>query len=453
MTLRQIRVKLAVVLFVTLLLSICLITQAAFIYGPSYWKWHARYIEFWRYLPAMLLCAVPLFGALWIGSGSRARVGLSIALLMLSMLAMQIVHIGLTVRPFSLSRVIYFVESPMSTSYFSDALRSMDHPTTELLAQYPGYMSQFYLHAQEKPPGPMLFFRTIIAGAGLESPDRTALIAGWIIGILATLNVPAVYTLLHTLTKDREVAFAGSVMMALCPGLILNFPMLDQLYAIGTCLLLITWIMALRSGKISRAVAFGAILSAAIFLVYHYLVLGFFLGVATLAFIFFPPKRPPEVVAQQALAAIGTMLLIYFAFYAITGFNAVETFRTALTNQSKLLPEFHRPYPKTIVFDLTDFALGAGWIPWVLAVTAMGNREIERSWRCWGALALAQIVLVALAGLLQAETARVWCFLLPLLVLPAAMELSRWPRAARVAVFAAMWLLVCLVGQNMTFMY
>ena len=54
---------------------------------------------------------------------------------------------------------------------------------------------------------------------------------------------------------------------------------------------------------------------------------------------------------------------------------------------------------------------------------------------------------------LQAETARVWCFLLPLLMIPAASELSRWPRGMQLAVFIAIWLLLCLVGQNMTFMY
>jgi hypothetical protein len=56
-------------------------------------------------------------------------------------------------------------------------------------------------------------------------------------------------------------------------------------------------------------------------------------------------------------------------------------------------------------------------------------------------------------GLMQAETARIWCFLLPVLILPAAAEVSRWPRRAQIAVFGAMWMLLCLVGQNLTFMY
>ena len=147
-------------------------------------------------------------------------------------------------------------------------------------------------------------------------------------------------------------------------------------------------------------------------------------------------------------------VLLYFATYAAHGIHAaVECFRTTLQNQSAMLASFGRPYPKTILFDLTDFALGAAWIPWLLAIFALANRQIAHSHRVWGWNGIAQIAVLAITGLLQAETARVWCFLLPLLALPAGAELSRWPRWMRMTVFAAMWLLLCLVGQNLAFMF
>src|SRR5581483_206566 len=129
----SVRAKLWLLLLVSLALAVILARQMPFIYGPSYWKWHARYIPACRYFPAMLVAAVPLFAAVFIHGEGRARTLISILLTMFSMLLMQIVHIGMTVSPFGLSRIIYFVESPMSTSYFADALRSMDHPTLELL--------------------------------------------------------------------------------------------------------------------------------------------------------------------------------------------------------------------------------------------------------------------------------------------------------------------------------
>ena len=48
-------------------------------------------------------------------------------------------------------------------------------------------------------------------------------------------------------------------------------------------------------------------------------------------------------------------------------------------------------------------------------------------------LALAQLVLVAATGLLPGETARVWSFMFPLLMMPVGLELARWPMKARIA--------------------
>ena len=447
------RVKLWLVIIFALALALLLVIHAPFMNGPSYWKWPWRQLIWWRYFPLMLVCAAPLFVALFIHGTGRIRSIWSIALLMVSMLAMQIVHIGLTVTPFSLSRITYFVESPMSTSYFADAIRSMDVPVSDLITNYPGYMPQFYMHSQEKPPGPILFFRAILTICGTKDIDRTALIAGLLIGVLATLTVPATYLLIRTVLNNQDAAFVGSVLLVLCPGLTLHFPMLDQLYPIFTCALIGTWVLAMRSGKLSWAIAFGATLAAACFVVYHFLVLGALLGAATVAFVAQSRGERIRSVVQSIVIALATLAGIYLLLNLLIGFSAVQVFRTALVEQGKHLSSLVRPYPRTIVFDLTDFALGAAWIPWILALMGLLNREAPKQTRLWAALCLAQIVLIALLGLMQAETARIWCFLLPLLILPAAAELSRWPRKAQLAVFGAMWMLLCFVGQNLTFMY
>jgi hypothetical protein len=259
--------------------------------------------------------------------------------------------------------------------------------------------------------------------------------------------------LIRAVLNDRSAAFAGCALIALCPGLTLHFPMLDQLYPIFTCALIGTWVMALRTGKFSWAIAFGATLAAACFVVYHFLVLGALLGAATVAFVAQTRGNRIRSVIQSVVAAIGTLAGIYLLLDLVTGFNAIAVFRTALVEQGKHLSSLVRPYPRTILFDLTDFALGAAWIPWILALMGLRNRQAAKETRVWSALCLAQILLLALLGLMQAETARIWCFLLPVLILPAAAEMSRWPRRAQFAVFGAMWMLLCFVGQNLTFMY
>src|SRR5207249_2760521 len=119
--------------------------------------------------------------------------------------------------------------------------------------------------------------------------------------------------------------FAGCAMLALCPGLTLHFPMLDQVYPVITCVLIVTWVMALRTNKIIWAVAFGAFFAGACFIVYHFLVLGAFLSIATFTSID-GSSRKRRALIQSIIAAAMMLVLLYFALYALTGFNAVQVF-------------------------------------------------------------------------------------------------------------------------------
>jgi len=116
------------------------------------------------------------------------------------------------------------------------------------------------------------------------------------------------------------------------------------------------------------------------------------------------------------------------------------------------MPATHRVWPGTVPFDLTDFAMGTGWISVGLVAfyfLAAGDR------RKWGIvlLCLVQIVAVAVAGVLQGETARVWIFLYPLLMLPVGLELTKWSRGPVLAILACLWLLMAVLSQNMIFVY
>jgi hypothetical protein len=446
------RIKLPILLLVALILAILLILHAPFMNGPYYWKWPWRRLDALRYFPGMLLCATPLFVAVAIHKSTRLRTIICVALVMLSMFAMQIVHIGMTVKPFSLGRVTYVVESPMHTSYFTDAVGVFDEPLLRLLPNYPQHMREnFDMHSREKPPGPILFFRALMNCFGVS--DQSALIAGIVIGVLATLTIPATYALILVLLKNHDAAFAGATLLAISPGLTLHFPMLDQIYPAITCPLLIAWVLALRRRKFAFAIAFGAILAVACFIVYQFLVLGAFLAIVTIAHAAAAPTGRLMHVVRLAAAAIATCVAFYFLLYLVTGFDAIAVFRTALENQRELLSGLIRPWPRTILFDLTDFVMGAGWLPVVLAITALCNREVDPTSKGWIVLCIAQIVILALTGLIQTETARVWCFLLPLLMLAASVELSRWRLPARLLTYAAAWLLMCCVGQNMAFMF
>src|SRR5262245_28784273 len=116
-----IRVKLAILIAVTALLSWILLTHVEWINGPWYWKWPPRHLRALRWYPPMLLAATPLFAVVTFASKIRPIV--EIALVMLSMLAMQIVAATLPVSPPSFNEVTYTIESPTNFSYFTDAYR------------------------------------------------------------------------------------------------------------------------------------------------------------------------------------------------------------------------------------------------------------------------------------------------------------------------------------------
>jgi hypothetical protein len=112
----------------------------------------------------------------------------------------------------------------------------------------------------------------------------------------------------------------------------------------------------------------------------------------------------------------------YLLLFAATGFDPIATFRAALETQKMHLKDLVRPYPRTIVDDLQDFALGCGWLGVLLAILSLfGPRddEVRRRDRALTILCFGQLVLLAVTGLMQTETARTWCFLTPLVALPA----------------------------------
>jgi len=85
---------------------------------------------------------------------------------------------------------------------------------------------------------------------------------------------------------------------------------------------------------------------------------------------------------------------------------------------------------------------------------------LYRAIRNWGGgkeevalslIGLATILTVDLTGVLRGETARVWLFLQPLLIVPAALELARFRGRWRTALFSMQWLILACLKAKMMF--
>jgi uncharacterized membrane protein YhdT len=283
--------------------------------------------------------------------------------------------------------------------------------------------------------------------------------------MLAALAIPVVYWLTLTLGADRDVGWIAVVLLAFCPGFVLVYPTLDGAYIGLVALLLVCWHRALRSsgGRAGTwAVASGVVLSVVLYLTYTPLVIGFFMAADAL-WLGREGRVAAAVIVGRGTMVLGTAVLAYVALYAATGFDPIRTFKVALRDQNQLVRQgvLQRPYPWTILFDLTDFALGAAWIVVVpaamagwCAVRGMANRESGAfGLPAWLILVmLAQPLLVAVTALAQTETARLWNFMLPMILISAAVEMATWRPWARGVFYGAMLLLLLVIGQNMLFM-
>ena len=449
-------VRLRLVVALTLAVTALVFLHVKGMNGPGYfpWAWQRS-----SALPSFALIAAAML-PFWVGQYVHARdprrVWAPLACVALSTALLEVACAGLDKPPFDIRRISDVVESPSATGYYTIAedlhRASAAQPLRAWLPAYPALMAPFPSHGQTKPPGPVLYYYAFITlfGAGTTA----TLAGGLLVGLLAAAGVACTFLLLDVLLENRTAAFHGASVFALCPGLVLFFPEFDQIYPIFTAGMIACWSLALRRRSMAWAAAFGAVLGVAIFWSYSLLLLGMFLGAYTLAEI--ATNRAVRVSAVPALALCS--LLVVAAIYGVlkltTGFDAVGTFRAAVANQSRLLPALARPYPKTIFWDLFDFALGTGWIAALLALFAL--QRVTR--RPFGrdlaivSLALAQIAAVAVVGLLQTETARVWIFMMPLLMIPVGVELQAWDGRSRAAVYACFALVLAAIHQNMMFL-
>jgi hypothetical protein len=91
-----------------------------------------------------------------------------------------------------------------------------------------------------------------------------------------------------------------------------------------------------------------------------------------------------------------------------------------------------------------------GLIPLVLVLFSLFRRQKWHE-RAISLLGLGQVFAVALTGLLAAETARVFLFMAPLLVLSADGELAHWTARERMVVYACMLAAAGAVARNLLF--
>lgn len=449
-------VKATITVMVGGVFAILVIWHTPGINGPGFWPWDWRVLPPWPLHGLMAAAVLPLLaGHVLYRPASKWRACAAIGLAMVSCYGLKLASVSVHTTPPSLRLVPIIVENRFATSYYTDAAAlNSQMSVREWLTNFPQLMPALSLHSKTKAPGPILFYTAFIKLMGVS--ERTALVSGLVVGAIGTFSIPAAYFLLRLLTRDDEAAMCGATFLALCPGFVLFSPMFDPAYILLSAALIGLWVIALERRSRFAALALGAALALTCTISFNVLVIGLFMSALPRVVLDGPPRqRLVRVVGlgALALATAGALLLI---LWLTSGYNAPGTFAAAWRNQHQLLETYRhtRPYPQTIPFDLTDLALGSGWTSFVLVGWFFANRRARdgRQLRL-AVLCLGQLVIVAATGLLQLETARVWNFMLPLLMLPVGLELRTWPTPARLAVYATLCLVLAAIAQNVKLIY
>lgn len=418
----------------------------------------------WRHLPSLntygaaAALSVPFFLGQWLYAVRPSARGVALLLISLSTFALMIAFLIVQWVPPDFRAIGYAVTNISNGGYLAEGamFQSSGLTPVEILRRYPQILPNVLGHAYNKPPGLGMIGMWIVGEFGLGPGTPT--LVGLIIALIAAASVPAAYLFIAHFTGNRDAAFCGASFLALCPSILLFFPTSDQLFPPVTVLLTLLWSLAMQKNRLLISAAFGVALAITFFFAYLPAVLiVFLLGVTVRA----RPKLEISRIALHAALAIACVAVLYFLFWLATGFDPIATFISAWKTEHIKMAQWcadtgrpPRRLPGTIWWDLVSFAMGSGWIGILLAIYYFlpGDRRADRPGQFRIALlCAAQILIVALVGILPGETVRYWMFMLPMLMLPVGLELSRWPHGWRIAAYGALLVLSTVICQSMIF--
>jgi len=415
------------------------------------WEWPWQDLSPIQMGLALLAPFLLIAGVVWSADRSTSRVPMWfwLAALVVANFCLQLFSV--LADPRGPERILQIVSSPNATSYFTDAL-SIQH-----LSQWLAHFDRATLngHAGTHPAGPIVFYYVF---ARLLGPDVGALLGGCAVGLLASLGTVVMYHFAGLWTDDRRTRLLASAFYALLPGLTVFFPELDQVYPIFSMLLILTFVKALRAtgAWYRHALALGVILFLASFFAYNLLTIGAFFFYYALWWMWREGSGAKAFTLLRT-AAVSLLLAaaLYLLLWAATGYNPPAALHHAFALQRGNAKWLARPYRVFVLTDLYDFALAAG----IIAIPILGFRltklrhdfTADPNGTALVLIGLATILTVDLSGLLRGETARVWLFLQPLLVVPVAMELARARWRWCISILTMQWWILVLIKSKMSF--
>ena len=429
---------------IAVLLTIAMVKRLPHVTGSEYWAWRwARPPLYSAYL-YMALSAVPLFYTLYCKTHAYTRRRLLRDLLILSLVNFALQVSGMFAQSPNFARLRQIVISKWATSYYYDALNI--HDLKQWLSAFPDV--PLSVHSLTHPIGPILYY---YAHLQIFGPIVAPYIGGLLVGLIAATGPAVIYAFSGLWTDDHRKRLLAAAIYALLPGLVVFLPEFDQDYPLIAMALILFWERALQR-SVRYAVLFGAMLTVALLFAYNLLVLGTFLVLSSVHFLLrhHITMKKLSRLAAATMIAISVLAASFLFLYFFAGYQSIEAFRSAMTFVED------RPHSVARWWNLYDFCLGAGYLIPLLSLRSIGRAFRSRESLTSRAsihtlIGLMTILVVNFTGVLDWETARIWLFLQPLVVVPAAVELGRCTYRNQLFIMALQWVILAVIKVNVLF--
>lgn len=349
------------------------------------------------------------------------------------------------------------------SSYHTVALSDAARAPREFLRQHAELLPELRAsakHAATHPPGPVLYYRGLIAlceaSPGLtrrtlallgEEPDRptrppqtpesraAALLGALLLGLLGASAAMPLAVLALGLTGDTLAAARAGAVWCLLPGPALMTPQLDQALAFAVAGSAAGLAVALSSDRpLVPALLAGTFAALALFISYGAAV---FLAVAVVAALAIAGRpgtsRVGSVLAAAAAVPFAGLLLLLLA-----GHEPLRSLRTALAIHREAYTQ-PRDYALWLAFNPVDLLVFLG-VPVSLLFAAAAVRSCRAALReqklataadRLACAAAASLALLLVSGVTRGEVGRLWLPLMPFLLLAALVEPASGGATAR----------------------
>jgi hypothetical protein len=294
--------------------------------------------------------------------------------------------------------------------------------------------------------------------AVLFGPATGAVVGGWAVGAVGSMGVLAIYAFAGLWTDDRRVRVTAAALYALIPALTLFFPEFDQVYPILAMLIMLGWVRSLGAPGLRPALGTAVVLFLATFFAYNLLTIGAFMAWYAIYWLWRTRGEAHygKSLLRSSTVVLGMVASLHALLWLATGYNPIATLRRALAVQDIFAAELHRAYAPFVLLDVYDFFLGAGMLALPILLFHLNRQmrawDLRRTDLALTLIGLATVLTIDLSGLLRGETARVWLFLQPLLVIPVAIELARAPWRWKLTIFGLQWWILACLKAKMTFL-